>query len=157
MEHKPDPAWVAKNKVPNRPWTKGQTKYYKKYSDSSQHSAIPIDQCLTQPSPEKLPLVDGNKHRLKAGQYARVRDLGTPSLKGMSPTNLFPQSSGNFMEVEAKYFKSQWGWKAPRKQSLQDTTGTDAHINSETVAASTDSIWMGYQLCDGEVDMISHP
>ena len=47
------------------------------------HSTIPIDQCLAQPSSERLPpIADGSKCRdAQPDSVQRARDLGTLSLK----------------------------------------------------------------------------
>ncbi|KAL6037132.1 hypothetical protein STEG23_007437 [Scotinomys teguina] len=63
--------------------------------------ASKADQCLIQPSSEKLPLVaDGNKYR--DPQPDITHRVAYTALSEMSTSNLFPSSSGNSTEEEGE-------------------------------------------------------
>ena len=61
-----------------------------------------IDQCLIQPSLEKLsPAADGNKYRAHR-QTCNEKSLEHTALNGRSPSNSTPQSSGNPLEEDVE-------------------------------------------------------
>lgn len=68
-----------------------------------QYSALFIDQCHTHALSKKLPAaVDGNKYRVpQLVSVQEVRDFGTLSHNGVSPSNSSPQGSGYTAKEEA--------------------------------------------------------
>ena len=72
------------------------------------------DQCLTQPSQEKLPpAADGKRHTAK--HYTESESVEHTALNEMAPSNPSPLSSGNSTEEEAEGAGEIEGTKGTRR------------------------------------------
>jgi hypothetical protein len=88
------------------------------------------DQCLAQPSSEKLPpAVDGDP---QPDNMHRVRDLGTLSPKqDVFTKSLFSRSLGILQKRrQRESLKSQRAWRTPRKQDRLNHP-SKAHVNAQ--------------------------
>lgn len=83
------------------------------------------NQCLNQPSSEKLPsAVDGNSYRdPQLDSVERERDFGISSPKWDVFITFLPQRSADCVEDEARTCRSERGGLTPRKHSPPDPTG----------------------------------
>lgn len=61
------------------------------------------------------------------------RDLETPFLNVMSPSNASPQGSWNFVEEESERLKEPIGIEDTKKAGPSGHSRDDAHMNLETV------------------------
>lgn len=66
-------------------------------------------------------------------------------LKGLFPSNLLPQGSGNYVEEEAERLQEPEGMEDTKETVSSRHNGTDTHELTETVAACTGRRQMGSQ------------